>query len=38
MERIQPELIKKALEMSDKACETIYEIQKKALKEVVENE
>jgi len=36
--KIQPELIKKALEMSDTACETIYEVQKNALKEVVENE
>jgi len=36
--KIQPELIKKALEMANKACEEIYEVQKKALKEVVENE
>ena len=36
--KIQPELVKKALKMSDTACETIYEVQKKALKEVVENE
>ncbi|MCH7568547.1 MAG: exosome complex exonuclease Rrp41 [Nanoarchaeota archaeon] len=34
--KIQPEIVKKALEMADKACDEIYEIQKKALKEVVE--
>jgi exosome complex component RRP41 len=34
--KIQPELLKKALEMGSKACDQIYEIQKKALKEVVE--
>lgn len=33
--KIQPELIKKALQMGSKACEEIYEVQKKALKEVV---
>lgn len=34
--KIQPEMIGKALGMADKACGEIYEIQKKALKEVVE--
>ncbi len=34
--KIQPELVGKALEMAKKACEEIYEVQKKALKEVVE--
>jgi exosome complex component RRP41 len=36
--KIQPELIGKALEMASKACNEIYEIQKKALKEVVSEE
>ncbi|MDP4039266.1 MAG: exosome complex exonuclease Rrp41 [Candidatus Pacearchaeota archaeon] len=35
--KIQPNLIKKSLEMADKACEKIYEIQKNALKNVEEN-
>jgi exosome complex component RRP41 len=34
--KIQPELVGKALEMADKAGKEIYELQKKALKEVVE--
>lgn len=34
--KIQPELIPKALEMAKKACEQIYEVQKKALKEVID--
>ena len=34
--KMQPDLIKKALDMADKACEKIYEVQKKALKEIVE--
>ncbi len=33
--KMQPELISKALTMASKACEVIYEVQKKALKEVV---
>jgi exosome complex component RRP41 len=36
--KIQPELFPKALEMVDKACKEIYEVQKKALKEVVEEQ
>ena len=36
--KIQPELVPKALEMATKACEEIYEIQKKALKETVGDE
>jgi len=35
--KIQPDLIPKALEMADRACEEIYSIQKKALKEIVED-
>ena len=34
--KIQPEKIKKVLEMADEACKEIYEVQKKALYEVVE--
>ena len=34
--KIQPEKVDEALKMADKACEKIYEVQKKALKEVVE--
>ncbi len=34
---IQPSVVPKALAMADKACEKIYEIQKKALKEVLES-
>jgi exosome complex component RRP41 len=34
--KIQPSLVKDALNLADKACEEIYDIQKKALKEVVE--
>jgi exosome complex component RRP41 len=34
--KIQPEKINEALVMADKACEEIYEVQKKALKGVVE--
>lgn len=33
--KIQPELVKKALVMGSKACDEIYEVQKKALKEIV---
>lgn len=33
--KIQPELIGKALHMATKACDEIYEVQKKALREVV---
>lgn len=36
--KIQPELVKEALKMGEKACNEIYEQQKKALKEVVEEE
>lgn len=32
--KIQPQLIKEALAMASKACDEIYEVQKKALKEV----
>jgi exosome complex component RRP41 len=34
--KIQPELIGKALDMANKACDEIYEIQKKALKDIME--
>jgi exosome complex component RRP41 len=34
--KIQPETVKKVLDLADKACDEIYEVQKKALKEVVE--
>lgn len=34
--KIQPEMIPNALDMADKACKEIYEVQKKALKEVNE--
>jgi len=34
--KIQPEVVKKILKLADKACEEIYEVQKKALKEVVQ--
>lgn len=34
--KIQPSLISKVLEMADKACKEIYDVQKKALKEVVD--
>lgn len=34
--KIQTELVKKALVMGSKACDEIYEVQKKALKEVVQ--
>ncbi len=34
---IQPHVVPKAIAMADKACEKIYEIQKKALKEVLES-
>jgi len=33
--KIQPELMKKVFDMADKACEEIYEVQKKALKEAM---
>lgn len=36
--KIQPELVPKAIEMASKACEKIYEIQKKALKDFVEGD
>jgi exosome complex component RRP41 len=34
--KIQPDLISKVLDMANKACDKIYEIQKKALKDIVE--
>ena len=34
--KIQPEVVKKLLKLADKACEEIYEVQKKALKESLE--
>jgi len=34
--KIQPEVVKKILKIADKACEEVYEVQKKALKEVVQ--
>jgi exosome complex component RRP41 len=34
--KIQPDVYMKVLEMADEACKEIYEVQKKALKEVVE--
>ncbi|MDP3881647.1 MAG: exosome complex exonuclease Rrp41 [Nanoarchaeota archaeon] len=34
--KIQPEVVKKVLDLADKACDEIYEVQKKALKEVTE--
>ena len=34
--KIPPEMIPKVLDMADKACDEIYDVQKKALKEVVE--
>jgi exosome complex component RRP41 len=34
--KIQPEIVKKALDLADEACEKVYESQKKALKEAVE--
>ena len=33
--KIQPELVKKALEMGIEGCKEVYEVQKKALKEVI---
>ena len=33
--KIQPDVVKEILEIADKACEEIYEVQKKALKEVL---
>lgn len=33
--KIQPEVIKKAIALADEACEKVYEVQKKALKEVI---
>ena len=33
--KMQPELVKKSLEMADKACEEIDEIQKSALKAII---
>lgn len=35
--KIQPELVKEAMELGVKACKEIYEVQKKALKEIVED-
>ncbi len=35
--KIQPELVPKALEMISSACEKVYEVQKKALKDFIEN-
>ncbi len=34
--KIQPEVVKKVLDLADKACEQIYDVQQKALKEVIE--
>jgi exosome complex component RRP41 len=34
--KIQPEVVKKVIELADKACEKVYEAQKKALKEAIE--
>jgi len=34
--KIQPEVVKKALDLADDACKEIYEVQKNALKEVLE--
>ena len=34
--KIQPALVKEVLQLTDEACEKIYDIQKKALKEVIE--
>lgn len=34
--KMQPEMMKDVLKLADKACKDIYEVQKKALKEVVE--
>ena len=36
--KIQPDLVPKAIDIASKACEEIYEVQKKALKEVVDND
>ena len=36
--KMPPELLGKALDMANKACEEIYEVQKKALKDVVGEE
>ncbi|MFH1425278.1 MAG: exosome complex exonuclease Rrp41 [archaeon] len=36
--KIQPELMKDALKMGSDACKEIFEVQKKALKEIIENE
>jgi exosome complex component RRP41 len=35
--KIQPERVKEILELANKACSEIFEVQKKALKDVVEN-
>lgn len=34
--KIQPEVVKEVLKLANKACDQIYEVQKKALKELVE--
>lgn len=34
--KIQPELVSKVLKLANEACDKIYEVQKKALKEVIE--
>ena len=34
--KIQPDVVKKVLDLADKACEQIYDVQQKALKEVIE--
>ncbi|MBI2632553.1 exosome complex exonuclease Rrp41 [Candidatus Pacearchaeota archaeon] len=34
--KIQPERVKEIIDLANKACEKIYEVQKKALKEVIE--
>jgi len=36
--KIQPDLVGKALDMANKACKEIYDVQKKALKSVVEGD
>jgi exosome complex component RRP41 len=33
--KIQPDMVKKVLKLADSACEEVYEVQKKALKEVI---
>ena len=33
--KIQPDMVKKVLDMANKACDQVYDVQKKALKEVI---